>query len=72
MQGNRILEKYRVEVRCLNRCQLGWIHWSIVGWCTFLGRNLVMWRSNKQLRVVRSSVEQNSGLWLKGYGNCSD
>ena len=30
---------------------------STIGYCTFLGKNLVTWRSKKQSLVVRSSVE---------------
>ena len=29
---------------------------STLGWCTFVGGNLVTWRSNKQLVVARSRI----------------
>ena len=47
---------------------------STSGWCTFVGGNLVTWRSKKQLVVVRSNVEAEYRaialgicelLWLK-------
>ena len=31
--------------------------WSTTGYCTFLGGNLVSWRSKKQNVVAQSSVE---------------
>ena len=47
---------------------------SILGWCTFVGGNLVTWRSKKQSVVARSSAEAEYRaialgicelLWLK-------
>jgi hypothetical protein len=48
--------------------------WSILGYCTFVERNLVAWHSKKKLVVVRSSAEAEFRamthgvcelLWLK-------
>ena len=47
---------------------------STIGYCTFIGGNLVTWRSKKQNLVVRSSAESEfrataqglcEPLWLK-------
>ena len=41
---------------------------STTGYCTFLGGNLVTWRSKKQSLVVRSSVEAK--FWAMTQGFC--
>ena len=49
---------------------------SIFGYCSFLGGNLVTWRSKKQSVVARSSVEAKfrvmaleicEGIWINPY-----
>lgn len=42
---------------------------STSGYCSFVGGNLVTWRSKKQNVVVRSSAEAEFRAWLKGYVN---
>lgn len=40
---------------------------STLGYCIFLGDNLVTWRSEKQNAVAKSSAEAKLELWLLGY-----
>ncbi|GAV57086.1 hypothetical protein CFOL_v3_00624, partial [Cephalotus follicularis] len=40
---------------------------STSGYCTFLGGNLVTWRSKKQTVMARSSAEVKYRLWLKEF-----
>ena len=42
---------------------------STSGYCTFLGGNLVIWRSKKQYMVARSFVDQSLWPLLKGCVN---
>lgn len=53
-------EKLKVEVRA-NANYVGSIidRKSTLGYCMFLGGNLVTWRSNKQNVLARSSVKKN-------------
>jgi hypothetical protein len=49
--------------------------WSVIGWCMFLGNSLISWKSKKQARVSKSSIESeyqamfaacSEILWLHG------
>ena len=42
---------------------------STTGYCTFLGGNLVTWRSKEHSLVVRSSAEENVLQWPKEFVN---
>jgi len=43
---------------------------STIGYYTFLGGNLVIWKNKKQSVVARSRPKQNFEQWLKEYVNC--
>lgn len=45
---------------------------STIGYCTFIGGNLVTWRSKKQNVVARSSANQNFEQWDKEFVSCYD
>ena len=44
---------------------------STMGYFTFLGGNLVTWKSKKQNKVAKSVLKQSLGQWHKGYVNYS-
>lgn len=39
------------------------------GYCTFVGGNLLTWRSKEQTVVVRSTMRQNINLWHLAFVN---
>ena len=43
---------------------------STFGYCTFVGGNLVTWRSKKNLLWLDLVQKQNSEPWLMGYARC--